>query len=221
MHCAVGARSGLRVSACATAELQLQLSKHPGGHWGEVQPPSMQTQCWYCLLTAVLPCQSNVVLEVLLLAGNDIGEDGARHLMTALAANNSLKFLGLSGSNLTGGWCCFCCVQNAHMYKVTLDCSITDTPIDLGTPSRVGWLSSRLVKRVLAEFVCAAAAVHDAAGSASDFNPASPDGSYTLDLSVAAERAVAVQLVELDRANATDLMKSITLDGKVRLMACR
>eukprot|EP00878_Enallax_costatus_P045454 GHUV01054769.1.p1 GENE.GHUV01054769.1~~GHUV01054769.1.p1 ORF type:complete len:115 (-),score=0.22 GHUV01054769.1:155-499(-) len=50
-----------------------------------------------------IPClQSNVVLEVLLMAGNDIGEDGARHLMTALAANNSLKFLGLNGSNLTG-----------------------------------------------------------------------------------------------------------------------
>jgi hypothetical protein len=48
--------------------------------------------------------QSNVVLEVLLLAGNDIGEDGARHLMTALAANSSLKFLGLNGSNLTGVW---------------------------------------------------------------------------------------------------------------------
>jgi hypothetical protein len=47
-----------------------------------------------------------VVLEVLLLAGNDIGEDGARHLMTALAANSSLKFLGLNGSNLTGGQNC-------------------------------------------------------------------------------------------------------------------
>lgn len=63
------------------------------------------------------------------------------------------------------------------------------------------------------------AAVHDAAGSPADFNPASPDGSYTLDLSVAAERAVAVQLAELDRANASgsgpDLMRNITLDGKV------
>lgn len=41
------------------------------------------------------------MLEVLLLSGNDIGEDGARHLMSALASNNSLKYLGLNGSNLT------------------------------------------------------------------------------------------------------------------------
>jgi hypothetical protein len=52
-----------------------------------------------------------VVLEVLLLAGNDIGEDGARHLMTALAANSSLKFLGLNGSNLTGGHTRFLCLS--------------------------------------------------------------------------------------------------------------
>jgi hypothetical protein len=61
--------------------------------------------------------------------------------------------------------------------------------------------------------------VHDAAGSPADFNPASPDGSYSLDLSVAAERAVAVQLAELDRANNSangpDMMRNITLDGKV------
>jgi hypothetical protein len=45
--------------------------------------------------------QGNVVLEVLLLSGNDIGEDGARHLMIALAANSSLQYLGLNGSNMT------------------------------------------------------------------------------------------------------------------------
>lgn len=39
---------------------------------------------------------------MLLLSGNDrIGEDGARHLMVALAANRSLHFLGLNGSNMT------------------------------------------------------------------------------------------------------------------------
>jgi hypothetical protein len=64
-----------------------------------------------------------------------------------------------------------------------------------------------------------AAAAHDAAGSPADFNPASPDGSYTLDLSIAAERAVAVQLAELDRANSSgngpDMMRNISVDGKV------
>jgi hypothetical protein len=61
--------------------------------------------------------------------------------------------------------------------------------------------------------------VHDAAGSPADFNPASPDGSYTLDLSIAAERAVAVQLAELDRANSSGsgpaMMRNISVDGKV------
>jgi hypothetical protein len=46
-------------------------------------------------------CQANVVLETLLLSGNDVGEAGARHLMSALACNGSLRFLGLSGTNLT------------------------------------------------------------------------------------------------------------------------
>lgn len=46
--------------------------------------------------------KNNVMLEVLLLSGNDsIGEDGARHIMVALAANRSLQFLGLNGSNMT------------------------------------------------------------------------------------------------------------------------
>lgn len=51
--------------------------------------------------------KSNVVLEVLLLSGNDrMGKDGARHLMVALAANRSLQYLGLQGSNMTCEcWC--------------------------------------------------------------------------------------------------------------------
>lgn len=51
--------------------------------------------------------------------------------------------------------------------------------------------------------------------SPADFNPASPDGHYSLTLGAAAERAVAVQLAELDQASPADLMKNITLDGRV------
>jgi hypothetical protein len=58
--------------------------------------------------------------------------------------------------------------------------------------------------------------VHEQAGSAAEFNPASPDGSYSLDLAVAADRVVAVQLVELDRASDKDLLRGIMLEGKVR-----
>lgn len=61
----------------------------------------------------------------------------------------------------------------------------------------------------------AAAAVRDRAGAAAEFNPASPDGSYSLDLAVAADRVVAVQLVDLDRASEKELLRGITLDGKV------
>ncbi len=63
--------------------------------------------------------------------------------------------------------------------------------------------------------IAAAAAARDAEGGAAEFNPASPDGSYTLHLSVAVERAVAVQLASIDRASGSDLMKNIRLDGKV------
>jgi hypothetical protein len=42
------------------------------------------------------------VQEALLLSGNErIGEDGARHLMVALALNRRLQVLSLSGGNLT------------------------------------------------------------------------------------------------------------------------
>jgi hypothetical protein len=47
-----------------------------------------------CLLLAE-GLRANGVLEVLLLNGNQIGEDGARHLMHALTINKSLKYLGL------------------------------------------------------------------------------------------------------------------------------
>lgn len=60
----------------------------------------------------------------------------------------------------------------------------------------------------------AAAAVHEAGGGASEFNPAAPDGSYSLELAVAADRVVAVQLVELDRAAEKELLRGISVDGK-------
>jgi hypothetical protein len=52
--------------------------------------------------------------QVLLLSGNDrIGEDGARHLMVALANNRSLHFLGLNGSNMT----CECVLDCLQLQK--------------------------------------------------------------------------------------------------------
>jgi len=39
--------------------------------------------------------KANATLEVLLLNGNAIGDDGARHLMAALKSNKSLEYLGL------------------------------------------------------------------------------------------------------------------------------
>jgi hypothetical protein len=61
-----------------------------------------------------------------------------------------------------------------------------------------------------------AAGARDPQGGAG-FNPAAPDGEYRLDLSNACERAVATALADMDRAAAADLMKGITLDGKVRV----
>ena len=48
----------------------------------------------------------------------------------------------------------------------------------------------------------------------STLDPADPDGRYSLDLSVAAERAVAASLAEADRAAPADLMRGVTLDGR-------
>eukprot|EP00210_Caulerpa_lentillifera_P002677 g2557.t1 len=45
--------------------------------------------------------KSNNVLETLLLNNNDFEESGAKHLMTALSTNSSLKYLGLQGANMS------------------------------------------------------------------------------------------------------------------------
>jgi hypothetical protein len=56
-------------------------------------------------------------------------------------------------------------------------------------------------------------------GKPADFNPAAPDGHYSLRLEVAAERAVAVQLAELNQgaAEGHDTLINISLDGRVRI----
>ncbi len=63
---------------------------------------------------ACLPCprrvpragegiKANECLEDLILNGNSVGDDGARHLMSALKQNNTLQYLGLQGSNMSSG----------------------------------------------------------------------------------------------------------------------
>lgn len=47
-----------------------------------------------CVSTAEA-IKSNTTLEELLLNGNAIGDDGARHLMAALKSNNTLECLSL------------------------------------------------------------------------------------------------------------------------------
>jgi hypothetical protein len=47
--------------------------------------------------------QANHTLEVLVLNGNSVGDDGARFLMDALKANTSLQYLGLQVGRLHSG----------------------------------------------------------------------------------------------------------------------
>ena len=44
------------------------------------------------------------MLEVLILNGNTVGDDGARFLMNALKLNSSLQYLGLQVGGRWGGW---------------------------------------------------------------------------------------------------------------------
>lgn len=48
---------------------------------------------------------------------------------------------------------------------------------------------------------------------ASSFDRASPDDHYVLDLTVPAERAVALQLSQIDQESSHNLMKNIKLDN--------
>ena len=48
----------------------------------------------------------------------------------------------------------------------------------------------------------------------SSFNPAYPEGMYSLNLGSPAERVIASQLCRLDQISATDLAKGILLAGK-------
>lgn len=49
--------------------------------------------------------------------------------------------------------------------------------------------------------------------SVQDFNPACPNGQYSLNLATPAERSVALQLCQLDQQSAFNLMKNIKLNG--------
>lgn len=98
------------------------------------------------------------MMQALVLNGNSVGDDGARYLMNALRANQSLKYLGLQGTNMTSA-------SRGH-------------------------------------------------GGSSEFNPLAPDGTYTLDLSQAPDRAAAAQLAAIDASSASDLMKNIRLNDR-------
>lgn len=69
---------------------------------------------------------ANNVLEELILNGNSVGDNGARHLMNALKANTSLQYLGLQvrglkknkkvGRNDIRGWRMLCVKQYKNLY---------------------------------------------------------------------------------------------------------
>ena len=46
------------------------------------------------------------------------------------------------------------------------------------------------------------------------FNPAHPEGNYTLSMTVAAQRTIAALLCNLDLEHRDDIIKNIKLDGK-------
>lgn len=46
------------------------------------------------------------------------------------------------------------------------------------------------------------------------FNPAHPEGSYTLSMAVPAQRTIAALLCNLDREHKEDIIKNIRLDGR-------
>jgi hypothetical protein len=144
---------------------------------------------------------------VLLLNGNELGEEGARHLMHALTINKCLKYLGLQASGgrrrLESGW------RRgrgggSRLFMLGTRCT-TPTP----PPPPLCVQGSNL-----------SAAARDVMGGAAEFNPSCPDGAYQLDLAAAADRAVAQQLAALDVASGQDLMRNITLDGR-NLGSCR
>ena len=47
-----------------------------------------------------------------------------------------------------------------------------------------------------------------------NFNPAHPDGSYTLNMNVPAQRTIAALLCNLDLDHQQDMIKNIRVDGK-------
>ena len=48
-----------------------------------------------------------------------------------------------------------------------------------------------------------------------NFNPAHPDGNYTLNMTVPAQRTIAALLCNLDLDHQEDMIRSIKMDGKV------
>ena len=50
-------------------------------------------------------------------------------------------------------------------------------------------------------------------GGSATFNPAAPDNHYILNLGIPTERAVALQLCQLDIQSEVNLLKNIKVDG--------
>eukprot|EP00775_Hariotina_reticulata_P006370 gene6370-6602_t len=159
---------------------------------------------------------ANATLISLTLCWNGLESGGGGAIGNMLAANMGLKHLDLSHCRL-GPEACLLMAEGlkGNVVLEVLLLSGNDIGEDGARHLMIALAANSSLQYLGLNGSNMTSAVHDGAGSPADFNPACPDGSYQLDLSVAAERAVVLQLLGLDSACSTaDLLKGITLDGK-------
>ncbi|CAD7702924.1 unnamed protein product, partial [Ostreobium quekettii] len=131
------------------------------------------------------------------------GREGAEAFGCVMALNNVIKRLSLVDCSLDSK-------ANDVLEKLYLD----GNPLgDSGARHLMHALrENKSVKFLGLQGSNMTSAVVEGQAHAAQFNPACPDGSYELDLSDQTERAVAVQLCQLDNAADDDFMRNVKLD---------
>ncbi|KAK9817199.1 hypothetical protein WJX72_010972 [[Myrmecia] bisecta] len=161
--------------------------------------------------------ESNANLLYLCLAWNGLEDEGCIHVAQMFHRNVGLKEVDLSRTRM-GPAACIVLAEALKDNTTLTHLMLHGNP--LGEAG--GWhIMSALSNNHYLEYVGLQGAnfvgtdsENQGSSAVANFNPAHPEGSYTLDMGMPAERAIAVMLCNLDATSPGDLLKNIRVNGK-------
>ncbi|GMH36573.1 hypothetical protein BSKO_04441 [Bryopsis sp. KO-2023] len=157
--------------------------------------------------------QSNATLQQLNLAWNGIESKGVMFMGEMLQVNLGLKHLDMS-STRAGPDSCLVIAEGLKMNNVLEVLLLDNNPVGEGGARHLmlamGCNASIKYLGLQSSITANASPQSDSQlNIASNFDISSPDNHYVLNLSVPAERAVALQLCQMDQRSSSNLMRNI------------